>query len=177
MPGFSPYSVDIKAHASLDNLQIVLAPAPNLQRIEVKSTAQDRIPAVPASLFSISEEQIDLSGSLAVDDVLRQVPGFSTFRRSSSLYANPSSQGVSLRGVGASATSRSTVLLDGIPLNDPFGGWIYWAACLAKASPPWKFPTAELPILRRGRAWWSREYSYPPGQAKLSPTAKSATAA
>jgi outer membrane receptor protein involved in Fe transport len=127
MPGFSPYSVDIKAHASLDNLQIVLAPAPNLQRIEVKSTAQDRIPAVPASLFSISEEQIDLSGSLAVDDVLRQVPGFSTFRRSSSLYANPSSQGVSLRGVGASATSRSIVLLDGIPLNDPFGGWVYWA--------------------------------------------------
>jgi outer membrane receptor protein involved in Fe transport len=127
MPGFSPYSTDIKAHASLDNLQIVLSPAPNLQRIEVKSTAQDRIPAVPASLFTLSEEQIDLSGSLAVDDVLRQVPGFSTFRRSSSLYANPSSQGVSLRGVGASATSRSIVLLDGIPLNDPFGGWVYWA--------------------------------------------------
>jgi len=62
-----------------------------------------------------------------VDDVLRQVPGFSTYRRSSSLFANPTSQGVSLRGVGASATSRSTVLLDGVPLNDPFGGWVYWA--------------------------------------------------
>ena len=78
------------------------------------------------SEYSIPQEQIDASGSLVVDDVLRQVPGFSTFRRSSSLFANPSSQGVSLRGVGASATSRSTVLVDGIPLNDPFGGWVYW---------------------------------------------------
>ena len=34
---------------------------------------------------------------------------------------------MSLRGVGASATSRSTVLVDGIPVNDPFGGWVYWA--------------------------------------------------
>ncbi|MGA8808120.1 MAG: TonB-dependent receptor, partial [Thermoanaerobaculia bacterium] len=36
------------------------------------------------------------------------------------------SQGVSLRGVGASGASRALVLDDGIPLNDPFGGWIYW---------------------------------------------------
>src|SRR5712691_9642889 len=40
--------------------------------------------------------------------------------------ANPTSQGVSLRGIGASGASRALVLDDGIPLNDPFGGWIYW---------------------------------------------------
>src|SRR4029434_1721815 len=38
----------------------------------------------------------------------------------------PTTQGVSLRGVGASGASRALVLADGIPLNDPFGGWIYW---------------------------------------------------
>jgi outer membrane receptor protein involved in Fe transport len=94
--------------------------------LQVKTNAQDRIPDAPISQYSISEKQIDVSGSLVVDDILRQVPGFSTFRRSSSLFANPTSQGVSQRGVGASATSRSTVLVDGIPLNDPFGGWIFW---------------------------------------------------
>ena len=82
---------------------------------------------MPTSQYEISAEAMDQSGALVVDDLLRQVPGFSTFRRSSSLFANPTSQGVSLRGVGASATSRSVVLLDGIPLNDPFGGWVYWA--------------------------------------------------
>jgi outer membrane cobalamin receptor len=54
------------------------------------------------------------------------VPGFSLFRRSSSLVANPTTQGVSLRGLGSSGASRSLVLWDGIPLNSPFGGWIYW---------------------------------------------------
>ena len=28
---------------------------------------------------------------------------------------------------GASGASRAVVLADGIPLNDPFGGWIYWS--------------------------------------------------
>lgn len=62
-----------------------------------------------------------------VDDALRQSPAFSLFRRSSSLTANPTAQGVSLRGVGPSGASRSLVLWDGIPLNDPFGGWVAWA--------------------------------------------------
>ncbi len=61
-----------------------------------------------------------------LDDALRQVPGFSIFRRSSSRNANPTTQGVSLRGVGASGASRSIVLFDGVPLNDPFGGWVQW---------------------------------------------------
>jgi len=125
--GFATVTREIRARMATDNLQIVLAPAASLQRIEVKGTATDRVPAVPTSEYGVSSEAIEDSGSLVVDDVLRQVPGFSTYRRSSSLFANPTSQGVSLRGVGASATSRSIVLVDGIPLNDPFGGWVYWA--------------------------------------------------
>lgn len=126
-PGFATVTREIKARTASASVQIVLSPSPNLERIEVTASTGDLIPAAPSSQYQISAEAIDNSGSLVVDDVLRQVPGFSTYRRSSSLFANPTSQGVSLRGVGASATSRSTVLLDGIPLNDPFGGWVYWA--------------------------------------------------
>lgn len=61
-----------------------------------------------------------------LDDRLRDVPGFSLFRRSSSLIAHPTTQGVSLRGIGSSGASRTLVLWDGVPLNDPFGGWVYW---------------------------------------------------
>jgi outer membrane receptor protein involved in Fe transport len=61
-----------------------------------------------------------------LDDRLRMVPGFSLFRRSSSLVANPTTQGVSLRGLGSSGASRTLVLFDGVPVNDPFGGWIQW---------------------------------------------------
>jgi outer membrane receptor protein involved in Fe transport len=125
-PGMATVTREIRARAS-ENLRIVLAPAADLQRIEVRGNTEDVVPAVPTSQYDISAQAIDHSGSLSIDDVLRQVPGFSTFRRSDSFFANPTSQGVSLRGVGASATSRSLVLLDGIPLNDPFGGWVYWA--------------------------------------------------
>ncbi len=67
------------------------------------------------------------SPAITLDDTLRQIPSFSLFRRSSSLVAHPTTQGVSLRGIGPSGVSRTLVLLDGTPLNDPFGGWIYWS--------------------------------------------------
>ncbi len=77
-------------------------------------------------ITSFSPKQIQQAGAQTVDDLLRQVPGFSNFRRSSSIVANPTAQGVSLRGAGASGASRTVVLADGIPLNDAFGGWVYW---------------------------------------------------
>src|SRR4029450_1101046 len=73
-----------------------------------------------------TREDISLSPSQTLDDLLRQVPGFSLFRRSSSLVTPPTNQGLSLRGIGPSGTSRALVLVDGIPVNDAFGGWVYW---------------------------------------------------
>jgi outer membrane receptor protein involved in Fe transport len=80
----------------------------------------------PADSVTISRNDLASTPSLALDDVLRAVPGFTLFRRSSSRTANPGTQGVSMRGVGASGASRALVLVDDIPLNDPFGGWVYW---------------------------------------------------
>lgn len=77
-------------------------------------------------ITSFSPKQIQQAGAQTVDDLLRQVPGFSNFRRSSSIVANPTAQGVSLRGAGASGSSRTLVLADGVPMNDAFGGWVYW---------------------------------------------------
>jgi len=74
----------------------------------------------------IPSDRIANSPFLELDDLLRSVPGFSLFRRSSSLVAHPTTQGVSLRGIGPSGAGRSLVLFDGIPLNDPVGGWVYW---------------------------------------------------
>ena len=79
-----------------------------------------------ASVVVVSAEELAASAAPAIDDALRQVPGFSLFRRSGSRFANPTTQGVSLRGLGASGASRALVLADGVPLNDPFGGWIAW---------------------------------------------------
>ena len=87
---------------------------------------ETRLADTPASVVVLERQAIAASASPAIDDTLRQVPGFTLFRRSGSRVANPTSQRVSLRGVGASGASRAVVLDDGIPLNDPFGGWIFW---------------------------------------------------
>jgi iron complex outermembrane recepter protein len=83
---------------------------------------------VPASVSLLTRAQIDLHPSLTTDGLLRSLPAVATFRRSSSLVADPSSQGLNLRGLAPSGVSRTLVLLDGIPVNDPFGGWVYWRA-------------------------------------------------
>jgi outer membrane receptor protein involved in Fe transport len=76
----------------------------------------------------LTEKDLKSSASVTVDDALRRLSGFQLFRRSGSRTANPTSQGASLRGVGSSGASRLLVLYDGVPINDPFGGWLYWGA-------------------------------------------------
>ena len=97
------------------------------EEIVVTATRSPR-PAVslPVAVQVVSREDIERSPTKTLDELLRVDPSFGLFRRSSSLAADPSSQGVKLRGVGSSAVSRSLVLEDGIPVNDPFGGWVAW---------------------------------------------------
>lgn len=80
----------------------------------------------PANITAVGKAELRETPGVNLDDRLRDIPGFSMFRRSSSLVAHPTTQGVSLRGIGSSGASRTLVLWDGIPLNDPFGGWVYW---------------------------------------------------
>ncbi len=108
-------------------IEVVLVPASVFESVTVTPTrTEQRLGDVPASVTVIGEEVIKQSPATVVDDVLRLVPTFSLFRRTSSLSAHPTAQGVSLRGIGPSGVSRSLVLIDGVPFNDPFGGWVYW---------------------------------------------------
>ena len=90
------------------------------------SRASEPPEQVPFSVTVFSGDRLRAVPTATLDGALRSVPGFSLFRRSDSFSANPTAQGVSLRGLGPSGASRSLVLLDGVPLNDPFGGWVAW---------------------------------------------------
>ena len=107
-------------------LEVVLAPA-FAEEVAVSAT---RIPArvsdSAASVVVLSAEDLDSTAAPALDVALRAVPGFTLFRRTDGRTANPTTQGASLRGVGGSGASRAAVLDDGVPLNDPFGGWVAW---------------------------------------------------
>jgi outer membrane receptor protein involved in Fe transport len=118
--------IDLTIEAST-NLRIVLVPAPIAEQVTIAATrTPTRISETAASVVALGAEELKSTAATTLDDALRQVPGFSLFRRSGSRTANPTTMGVSLRGLGASGASRAVVLADGIPLNDPFGGWVYW---------------------------------------------------
>ena len=86
-------------------------------------------PATPAyDLTVLTREALSRATSGRIEDVLSGVAGFQQFRRSDSRSSNPSAQGVTLRALGGNATSRSLVLLDGVPMADPFFGYIPFSA-------------------------------------------------
>lgn len=106
------------------------SPTPAALETVVTATRAPRpVREVTSTVTVIPRAELERSPGVRVDDVLRSaVPSFATFRRTSSVAADPTAQGVSLRNVGPSGVSRALVLLDGVPVNDPFGGWVYWRA-------------------------------------------------
>jgi outer membrane receptor protein involved in Fe transport len=125
--GFAEHRQTLAAADSKQNIEVVLSPATVTETVTVTAARTEQLTRnVAASVNVLEREAISRSPAVVADDVLRQIPTFSLFRRTSSLAAHPTAQGVSLRGVGPSGVSRTLVLLDGIPFNDPFGGWVYW---------------------------------------------------
>jgi outer membrane receptor protein involved in Fe transport len=124
-PGFALTTEAVPAAG--ETIQITLQPAPFFEAVNVTSSRADAPRADPTvTMTVIPSSELLTSAAVTLDDALKMVPGFTLFRRTSSRTANPTAQGVALRGIGGTAQSRSLVLVDGVPLNDAFGGWIYW---------------------------------------------------
>lgn len=103
-------------------------PAPPAQLSDVVVTAARLPPAASDAAFSVVRlDSATLDRSTRLDEALRSVPAVSLFRRTSSLAANPTTQGISLRAIAPSGAGRTLVTLDGVPVNDPFGGWVIWS--------------------------------------------------
>ncbi len=121
-PGFAAQTVALSGAATIH-----LEPAANSEQITVTAY---RAPLgeleSPVTSRVLSEHTLRTTAAITLDDQLRQLPGVELFRRSPSLVANPTSQGVSLRGLGSTSASRTLVTEDDVPLNDPLGGWIHW---------------------------------------------------
>jgi outer membrane receptor protein involved in Fe transport len=129
-PGFRPATRGVVLTADAPNASVTvnLLILPVTETIVVSETrSEEQMGGLPAKITMLGREELERSTALTVDDFLKQVPSFSLFRRTSSLVSQPTTQGVSLRGLGASGVSRTLVLLDGVPFNDPVGSWVYWS--------------------------------------------------
>lgn len=82
---------------------------------------------VPVNVTTVTREELRLSAAHTLQDVLQEVPGLNFRFPFQAGVAHPSWQAVTLRGLGGTAASRTLVLVDGVPLNDPYFGWVRWS--------------------------------------------------
>jgi vitamin B12 transporter len=105
------------------------APAELAPEIVVTGRGLDEAPGDRAyDIVTIERDRIEANASNRLESILADVAGLQQFRRSDSRSANPTSQGISLRGIGGNASSRALLILDGVPQADPFGGWVAFPA-------------------------------------------------
>ena len=98
---------------------------------EIVVTGQGLDPSPLLAAFSVTELRRDRTAASAsgrIEDALASLAGFQQFRRSDSRSANPTAQGATTRGLGGNASSRTLVVLDGVPVSDPFFGHIPFSA-------------------------------------------------
>jgi outer membrane receptor protein involved in Fe transport len=105
-------------------------PPPPPAQVEVVVVHPPRLPPLggEAAFSAVEIAPQTLKDMPRIDQALETAPGVSLFRRTTSLSANPTTQGVSLRAIAGSGAGRALVTLDGAPVNDPFGGWVIWSA-------------------------------------------------
>jgi outer membrane receptor protein involved in Fe transport len=121
-PGFEEKTAQLSAGTVFR-----LEPAANTEQVTVTAyrTPLGSLES-PATTVVLSQTALNTTAAVTLDDQLRQIPGVELFRRSSSLVANPSSQGISLRALGSTSASRTLLTEDDVPLNDAFAGTIHW---------------------------------------------------
>jgi outer membrane cobalamin receptor len=121
-----------------------VADAPDSMQHSASAPTSFSAPVRPAETIVVRAERLGHSGEgggidqldgddlarlshLRLDEALRPFPGAGLFRRTASGAANATIQGLGLRPIAPNGAGRALVSLDGVPQNDPFGGWIYWA--------------------------------------------------
>ncbi|MCC6329520.1 MAG: TonB-dependent receptor [Acidobacteria bacterium] len=124
--GFASFS-QIVNERTISPLNIVLQPFLTTDVTVSITRGETRVSETPASVVVLTRDDLESTAAQSIDDSLRQVAGFTLFRRSGSRTTNPTAQGANLRGVSGSGASRAAVLFDGLSLNDAFGGWTYWS--------------------------------------------------
>ena len=90
--GFAPANQEWKFEGGDSIFRVLLQPAGVEEQVIVSATRTEmKLSDLPGSAVLLNPEDVQANPSLMLDDMLRQVPGFALFRRSSSRVANPKS--------------------------------------------------------------------------------------
>jgi iron complex outermembrane receptor protein len=94
--------------------QSLLTPSDGM--LVTASRSQARVEQMPLNTTVISQEDIQKSAALTLDQLLRNVPGLN-FTAVPAVQSDPTGHQTKMRGMG---NAKVLVLLDGVPVMDPF---------------------------------------------------------
>jgi outer membrane cobalamin receptor len=96
----------------------------SLESVVVTATRSERsISEIPESVSVVSAQAIADTPGEALDDILRRSASVD-LPNATSYQLHPTADNISMRGLGG---IRALVLLDGVPMNDPFFGYLQWS--------------------------------------------------
>ena len=125
MPRYPVRVATLALLAGISAPSLALAGETAPEQIVVTGQGLEAAPAAVAyNVQTIDSERLAIAASGRLEDALSAAAGFQQFRRSDSRASNPSAQGITLRALGGNATSRTLLLLDGVPVADPFFGYV-----------------------------------------------------
>ncbi|MCK9373932.1 MAG: TonB-dependent receptor [Sulfuricurvum sp.] len=98
----------------------------DLGDVSVTATRTERkVVDVPASIDVITEEEIKNSVAQSADELLKEVSGLD-LKHSMGAVTSGTSNKVVMRGLGGTTEGRVLLLIDGVPMNDLYGGDLEW---------------------------------------------------
>ncbi len=84
----------------------------------------EQLTKVPASVSVVTAAQVRATPAQGLDDILQLTPGM-TLNQIGPYVGHPTAYNEGMRGLPTTET-RILVLMDGVPVNDPFFGYIQW---------------------------------------------------
>jgi outer membrane receptor for ferrienterochelin and colicin len=117
-------TVSITAASAMASVTLKLKVRPVTQEMTVTAATRSgsKVEDLPVSASVVTRDDIRDSPAQSLDQFLLQVPGVN-LQEPPSFAQHPTANAVSMRGLGG---ERTLVLLDGVPLNDAFFGYVQW---------------------------------------------------
>jgi len=102
-------------------------PPVNLPPITVSAGRGSALDKLDVSTTLMTREQIQALPETSVDQIVNRIPGV-WLPNIPTGQLHPTAQPVNIRGFGTSTTINTLVMVDGVPINDPYFRTINWSA-------------------------------------------------
>ena len=101
-------------------------PPVSLPPVTVTAGRGSDLEKLDVSTTVLTREQIQAAPETGVDQIVNRIPGVWSFTVPTG-QLHPTGQPFSIRGFGSSTTINTLVMVDGVPINDPFFRTVDWS--------------------------------------------------